>query len=244
MKNVLILGCSHSRGSYSLSNTIRDKGEEYTAFNLGGWWAHCDYIKDMNKRIYAGGGVGWFWYAEVILSILESQTLKYYDMCIIQETIEPRFHISNQTECTKEKYKDFNAELIDFNVSVNSFFSNQFQNMDYIIKSQFPKTHISKDFYVAISGESNTYKTATYLSKLFVSNLMQEYQIPTYTFQMGDKVGTSDYFIDLELTNMYEKSTIKERTSDAHGAHLNIHGNKILGNKISNALRKKQNVRI
>jgi len=238
MKNVLIIGCSHSRGSYYFDELVGK--EQIDRSGIGGWWAFITFLKDYKKTVYANGGAGWIWYAEILNQILQKGDLLNYDMCIIQETYEPRLHITKNTQSEIYNFKNCNTILYDNCVSTHSAFSNHPANNDDIIKNHYPNSKLCSDYLRQVNF-SPTYNNLVSSSKVMVSELMNFYKIPTYIWQMHHPVEPLPYyntnFIDLGLVDMYSKLLNFTVTEDL-GSHLTVSGNIELGRQINKSLMK------
>jgi hypothetical protein len=238
MKNVLIVGCSHSRGSYFIDNET--KLEKIDRSEIGGWWSFIPVLTDYKKTVYANGGTGWVWYAELLHQLSQEDNLLNYDMCIIQETYEPRLHITNTHPLKYEmhNFKQCNTTLYDGSVATHSLFSNHPPNYNMIIKNRFPNSRLCSDYLIQ-TNFSPTYHNLVASSKMLVSELMNFFKIPTYIWQMHHPVDDLLYynnnFIDLGLVDMYSK-LLNHTTSEELGAHLTVSGNIELGKQINKAL--------
>lgn len=242
MRNVLIIGCSHSRGSYFIDN--KTGMESVDRSGPGGWWSFIPALKDYKKTVYANGGVGWIWYAEILHQLSQEDNLLNYDMCIIQETYEPRLHITNSAEYAIYNFKQCNTTLHDSTVADSSLFSNHPPNYDMIIKNRFPNSKLCSDYLMQTSF-SPTYHNLVASSKLLVSELMNFFKIPTYTWQMHRPIPDLPYynnnFIDLGLVDLYSK-LLNYTTSEEAGAHLTVSGNIEIGKQINKVLIRDHNV--
>ncbi|MAH07524.1 hypothetical protein CMI38_04720 [Candidatus Pacearchaeota archaeon] len=97
MKKCLVLGCSHSAGSYV---SYSDKAEfPETIDTVKGYYSFID-IPDIEYTVYAVSNGGYLNFAKIIANMLSSDIFQpgeigNFDFVLIQETFEPRILMTN-----------------------------------------------------------------------------------------------------------------------------------------------------
>ena len=100
-KNILIIGCSYSSGSYK---SIIDNAEikhwphwqtPDIKYNDKGWWYFVNYFKNHNIDIMTFPGAGYWTFYQALLVLEEYHQIDKYDEIWIQETKESRPVITN-----------------------------------------------------------------------------------------------------------------------------------------------------
>ena len=89
MKNILILGCSFSAGSF-INNKLLTNSE--------GWYNFVDVFKGHNVTVISTPGNGYSLWFQILFLMDRYKKIKQYDQIIIQETLEPRLCFSDILE--------------------------------------------------------------------------------------------------------------------------------------------------
>ena len=96
MENVLIIGCSHSQGSYrtiTQTDNVKEweiaRGEICPRHDIG-WWSFVDLLQSCDVSILSMPGGGYMSFYEVLYMLNQENKLSNFDTIIIQETDEPR----------------------------------------------------------------------------------------------------------------------------------------------------------
>ena len=96
MENVLIIGCSHSQGSYrTITQTDNVKEWEIARGEIcprhdNGWWSFVNLLQSCDVTVLSIPGGGYMSYYEVLHMLNQGNKLNNFDTLIIQETDEPR----------------------------------------------------------------------------------------------------------------------------------------------------------
>ena len=90
MKNILILGCSYSQGSYEHDGPYTGGDEESLILDSNGWYHYVDTLKSNIVTVIACPGNGYCFYSQILLCLENLEMIKLFDEVIIQESFEPR----------------------------------------------------------------------------------------------------------------------------------------------------------
>jgi len=252
MRKVLILGCSHSLGNYKPSD---NKNKEYLEDEYG-WWSFIDLIKNDKKFIYAGAGLSWMFWSQLIFDKVVN--VKDFDFCIIQNSHPNRLSIfkKNWHRKISVKFLKGNAKWHAIHSPTESQVCVVTENvnlMEQILKNYFiipyieEETNILKNISNRIESyikkrrtnkfcrdieESPTRKIAFIAHQHWLLNHFQKSEIPVYIFNFGHEETFSNA-ITLNCHNIIEKFN-QFRTHPK--GHLTKEGNELVGNLVNKEL--------
>ncbi|MDA0754200.1 MAG: hypothetical protein O3A49_05930 [Candidatus Marinimicrobia bacterium] len=235
--NVLILGCSFSSGSYVFAEG-RDDKEKLNSYI--GWWNFVEYLKNHHKTIFSFSGMGWTAYNSLLYNLEENNKLSEYDICIIQETFEPRFSILKpnvfqniQPVYENKSVKHYNFSLADSILHDRRWYVERL-NKNYNLNAN--------DNFIIDYNKSSSKWPLICGSKCFSLSLLDKHNIPTYLFSAYDSLLVDCKFkkiIDLKITNVWLRMSkyhtykwIPNITS-RYAPHITIDGNKEIGKIIN-----------
>ena len=233
MKNILILGCSFTAGSYqslskklsknvlSLSPNLIPKDE--LILPRHGWWYFVDYFKDNNVTVIAFFAQGYWAYYQILL-YLEEQNKLEYDEIWIQETLEPRATINN--------YKDISSQFeLNDRYIINETFK-LFDIDSYLMFSLNPWS--CKKEHEPYSLWHSFFNEITKLCAKNIDKLCAEKNIKGYVWSMDNSVMKCEHFTRLPLihmrTELKDNNLLVPGTFD--GLHQTEDGNKYIGKLI------------
>tara|TARA_Y100000034_G_C6852811_1_gene387102 strand:- start:89 stop:904 length:816 start_codon:yes stop_codon:yes gene_type:complete len=110
MKNVLIIGCSHSTGfSFYENNKDKKSNIESRTFGDYGWYTYVDKFKKCdNVFVISTPGSGYaFWCSIFYLGLHQTRFFEKFDTIIIQESHEFRFKVPHETQLIHHLKHDF-----------------------------------------------------------------------------------------------------------------------------------------
>lgn len=254
MRKVLILGCSHSLGSFKPSG----ENAEYLA-DQHGWWSFIDIIKKDKKFIYAGAGLSWIFWSQLIFDKIVN--LKDFDFCIIQNSHPNRLSIFK-----KNWHKHMSVKFLANNAKWHAIHSPSPSErhicivtektilMEKILENYFTKpyieeTNILKNISIRIENymrkrrtykfcrdieESPTRMIAALAHQYWLLNHFKENNFPVYIFNF-DAEETFCNAVTLNCHNILKKFNIFKTYPEGH---LTIEGNKRVGNLVNKELCK------
>tara|TARA_S200000501_G_scaffold247123_1_gene231537 strand:+ start:17285 stop:18109 length:825 start_codon:yes stop_codon:yes gene_type:complete len=110
MRNVLIIGCSHSQGySYYENDENKKLNIESRELGVHGWYTYVDKFKKCdNVFVISTPGSGYaFWSSIFHLGFRDTSFLEKFDTIIIQESHEFRFKVPHETQLWGHLEHDF-----------------------------------------------------------------------------------------------------------------------------------------
>ena len=254
MRKVLILGCSHSLGSFKPDHKNK-KNKEYLADEYS-WWSFVDIIKNDKKFIYAGAGLSWMFWSQLIFDKVIN--LKDFDFCIIQNSHPNRLSIFK-----KNWHRNMSVKFLDGNAKWHAIHSPSDSHicivtektilMEEILKNYYiipyieEETNIIKNISLRIENymtkrrtnkfcrdieESPTRKIAFLAHQYWLLNYFNENEIPVYIFNFGYEE-TFPNAITLNCHSILER--LKKFRTHPKG-HLTTEGNERVGNLVNKEL--------
>jgi hypothetical protein len=233
---VLIFGCSFSQGNYIFDETIPKE----KCIHDGGWWSYVDCLKNAQKDIFATGGCSYNAWTLLYDYYIKS---KNYDLCLIQETGEPRAALLNLSEIvdTIELHKPddkTNLNLIyEYKVAILPSHMH-FEVMESRYGIKFSNEWIRRYKETTTTSQKINYKGL----KQYLVHRLKEDKIPVYFFNMWRNYKTFYGGIDLGLDELYFK--VKDYYSfpfkDGEDGlpHITKEGNIIIGGFVNQKLEK------
>ena len=254
MRKVLILGCSHSLGSFKPSG----ENAEYLA-DEHGWWSFIDVIKKDKKFIYAGAGLSWIFWSQLIFDKIVN--IKDFDFCIIQNSHPNRLSIFK-----KKWHRHMSVKFLANNAKWHAIHSPSPSErhicivtektilMEKILENYFTKpyieeTNILKNISIRIENyiqkrktykfcrdieESPTRKIAPIAHQYWLLNEFKENNIPVYIFNFGMK----ETFSNAVTLNCHDCLNQFTKFKTMPTGHLTIEGNKCVGNLVNQELSR------
>jgi hypothetical protein len=231
MRKILILGCSHSLGSFKPSGT----NEEYLAHEYG-WWSFVDSIQDDKKIIFAGAGLSWMFWSYLIYS--KFVNINDYDFCIIQDTANGRMSLLDVNWKNKLKIKSLSKNIEWHGLlhpSESNIIINNANAMINIIR-KFSLTKKLETLYkfceAIINSPTNDLAYITHRNWLLEK--FQQQKIPVFIFNMeqdnidsipyGQKLGCNGFIYRLRQYRTF------------HSGHFTEIGNQKVGNAVNKEL--------
>lgn len=233
MRKILILGCSHSIGSF------KTKGEnDEFIYNFNGWWSFVDTIQDDEKIIFAGAGLSWMFWSYLIYS--KFVIIDDYDFCIIQDTANGRMSLLDINWKNKLQIKSLNKNTKWHGLlqpSESNIIINNANAMINIIK-KFSLTKKIETLYkfceAIINSPTNDLAYITHRNWLLEK--FENQKIPVFIFNMEQN--NSDiipYGQKLDCNGFIYKFR-QYRTF--HNGHFTEIGNQKVGNAVNNEILK------
>lgn len=253
MRKVLILGNSHSLGSFK---PAAKKNKEYLADEYG-WWSFVDVIKKDKKVIYAGAGLSWMFWSQLIFDKVVN--LQDFDFCIIQSINPTRLSIFK-----KNWHKEMVIKFLAGNAKWHALHPFKAKNhicvvtdktifMEEILKNYLIKPYIEEETNILknISNrienyirkrrtnkfcrdieESPTPMLADLAHQYWLLNHFKENNFPVYIVNF-DAEKTFSNAITLNCHNIIEEFNSFRTHPEGH---LNTEGNKGVGNLVNKEL--------
>ena len=229
VSNGLIIGCSFAGPSFI--PLPHKRKIEKTDFSSVGYWGFLN--KKNTYDVYNLVGRGYLDYFVILKQLGEK--LKSYDFILIQETIEPRVSF----------FPDLNdVELYEY---------------DNVKLHRLPGTtlYTRKEIETAMKLYEKYLhkgKAFSFISKRFINDavskvnfLLKSFDIPTFCFSFGEPFWKHSFVKRLEIplvcnSLMYDEKyhhfILEKYKENHHIGHLNITGNKKLGNMLHESLIK------
>jgi len=253
MRKVLILGCSHSLGSFK----PHSEKKEYFA-SKDGWWSFVDVIKKDKKYVYAGAGLGWMFWSQLIFDKVID--IKDYDFCIIQNT-----HPGRLTVFKRNWYKHMSVEYLANNTKWHALTGEFLEKYCLVSQNSLMMSHILNSYVnkPSLTGKINIFKYIKYKIENYINeqstlrfclhieesptrhlvsfvhqhwllDTLKKNKIPIYIINYGNKEKFSNA-VTLNCNNCI-KSLSSFRTH--RQGHLTIEGNKQVGNLVNQELSR------
>ena len=117
MNRVLIIGCSHSQGSFEGTENGTEnwkprhiEQKERIATHKVGWWSFVDLLQNCDVKVIAVPGAGFLAYYEILKKLDLKDKLIDFDTLIIQETDEPRISFFHG-KFLDQRISEFNSNI-------------------------------------------------------------------------------------------------------------------------------------
>tara|TARA_B100001964_G_scaffold146830_1_gene161695 strand:- start:4166 stop:4897 length:732 start_codon:yes stop_codon:yes gene_type:complete len=235
----LIFGCSFSQGSYSLNKPIP---EETCDHNVG-WWSYVDCLKNAQKDIFATGGCSYNAWTLLYDYYIK---LKNYDLCLIQETTEPRVSLLS-LNLVKKHIEHFRPDdktnlylTYDYDIVISPSY------MHYVTKDRLESKYgikFSDKWIEELNKTKSSYQIINYKSlKQYLVHRLKEDKIPIYFFNMANDRKTFYGGIDLGINELYidltDFHTFPIKSGGDSYPHFTEEGNKIIGDLVNQKLKK------
>lgn len=256
MHKILIIGCSHSQGSYrqilksekSHPNWVYAKNEIFDSYQ-NAWWSFLN-LKNFEIDIISIGGGGYLSYYEIITNI-DPKIISKYSHIIIQETSEPRIRFLSSKNVKIFNHK-FSNLLKDYSFNNKKLYvCKNFGDLNLL--DFHPSTagqEVLKHSYFNTSSELANRLSDYYMSDLFnnlpklVGNLLVEYlrQLDIKIFAWKWSKDFSKNIILQENSNIINLMKIHNWTNvniltNKNKGHSTKEGNKNIGYVINNLIQ-------
>jgi hypothetical protein len=239
-KRILILGCSHSMGTWILQN-----GKEIVG-SYNGWYNYLE--TDHPIDVYSGSGTGYFNYCKS----LQKLDLDKYEYIIMQESHEPRFLFTADENWEKEK---LNKNLIHYHLPGEYKLFNIRGGSNPLQEFIFDRYHVSNDknienisAYLKDLGSSDHRYYAIQSAVIHINYILEKAKIKSFIIPCGsdeyEMYSNTHYYCKyLDMPNLHSFWGHEKYTNVIDGAmyHLNANGNEALGKAVNTALQKEIN---
>lgn len=193
MSNVLILGCSFTGGSYTLST---DGIRPENLYDGRGWYHFIPQLAGHKVTVYSFGAGGYGVWAQLLCDLAKFGELDHVDHVIISETYEPRWVLIRRDATRDVTHWD------DQGVSVDLW---RYYPNDYMVMCYYPDIlrDVLRDRYgigarddvtqfIMDVGDSSSIETSVEISHTYVRQLLCGMGIPITLVSWNDPVMPAD----------------------------------------------------
>lgn len=237
---VLIVGCSHTCKSWE----TQEDGVERIGEQLG-WWEHLPKVHEYT--VYGQVGSGYLGFATILSELDRTRRLANFDLCIIQETIEPRIVFYLQQD--DEDYEETTYDNITYRqlggaqkLFVDNLFSNDVQPAfkDRLLqKYNMSFNEVESDYLNRLVNNAHT-SHIIQSSVSLCNRLLEKNNVRGYYFSFNSLDRFHRYMKKIDIPLVTEELFFDERYhnfDDNWCGHLNYAGNKKLGTMITKEMK-------
>ncbi len=234
MAKLLILGCSYTRGGYAF-NKYGD--EELVSNNT--------WLDNLPGEIvyYTGWGIGYInW-----LDIIESINLDEFDAVILQESVEPKFQLTNNAKWNKTvTASEFRPPITRYELDIESIvFSRGLKHRTHLQK-QLHLQDMRHWMWIDKIDNNDSVLNITKACVSHLNNKLQQHNIPGYIIRTHEYVDYSNEhthckYLDLDplFTIVGDNKELVNTITDGGQGHFTVEGNKLLSGLVADAWNRR-----
>ena len=239
MKKVLVVGCSHSTRSWE---TQQDGIERIS--DKPGYWEHLPTHNEYT--VYGQVGSGYAGFATILSELDRTNRLHNFDICIIQESWEPRLVFYLQQD--DEDYEEFVYNNVTYRElgSARKLFANYFFTdmckFRFKVEEKYNITFndIEQEYMNRLVENAHT-DHLVQSSVSLCNRLLEKNNVQGYYFSFNEQAWHHRYMQRIDIPIVTDLMFFDEQYhnfDDTFTGHLNYNGNKRLGTMLANAMKE------